>query len=109
MCRDLKFGYVKGCSDCAHKKLAMQCKFGPLHPLPVLDGRFKSVALDFIGPLPEDDGFNCILTMTDHLGANVQIIPTRIDIDAATCASLVFDCWFCKNGLPNEFISDRDK
>ena len=66
MHRDLKMGYVKGCHDCAQKKLTTHKKFGPLHPLPVPDGRFKSVALDFIGPLPEDDGFNCILTMTDR-------------------------------------------
>lgn len=109
MRRDLEFGYVKGCEDCARRKLGTSKKYGPLHPLPVPDARFKSVALDFIGPLPEDNGYNCILTMTDRLGADIQIIPTRTDINAAECASLVFDHWFCENGLPDEFISDRDK
>ena len=53
---------------------------GPLHPLPVPDGRGTSVAMDFVGPLKPDNSFNCILTITDRLGADICIIPTRIDI-----------------------------
>ncbi len=30
------------------------------NPLPVPLDRMDSVALDFIGPLPEDDGFDCV-------------------------------------------------
>ncbi len=37
--------------------------FGPLHPLLVPDGRCDSIAIDFIGLLPKDNGFNCILTI----------------------------------------------
>lgn len=48
---------------------------GPLHPLPIPDKRFDSVAIDFVGPLPVDNGFDGIVTMTDRLGADVQIVP----------------------------------
>jgi hypothetical protein len=50
---------------------------GPLHPLPVPDGHRDSVVMDFISPLPEDNRFNCLPTMTDCLRADIQIILTR--------------------------------
>jgi hypothetical protein len=82
---------------------------GPLHPLPVPDDRGDSVAIDFIGPLPLDDGFDCILSMTDRLGSDIQIVPTRTDITAEDLTVLFFNHWYCENGLPKEIISDRDK
>jgi hypothetical protein len=38
---------------------------GPLHPLPVPDGCCDSVAMDFIGLLPKDNGYDMILTSMD--------------------------------------------
>ena len=82
---------------------------GPLHPLPIPDERGDSVALDFVGPLPEDHGYNCIFTMTDHLGSDYCLIPTRTNASAEDVTLLVFDNWYCKNGLPSDFVSDHDK
>jgi hypothetical protein len=79
---------------------------GPLHPLPVPDGRGSSIAMDFIGPLRPDAGYDCILTITDRLGADIRIIPTWMDIGAEALAVLFFDHWFCENGLPLEIVSD---
>ena len=67
------------------------------------------MAIDFISPLPEDKGFNCIITMTDHSGADIEVLPTRMDVSAEDFAQLFFDNWYCENGLPRELISDRDK
>jgi hypothetical protein len=75
----------------------------------VPDERGSSVAMDFVGPLPEDEGFNCILTMTDRLGSDIRIVPTRTDISAESLASLFFKHWYCENGLLADIISDRDK
>ncbi len=58
---DLENAYVPGCIDCQHKKNGTKKPAGPLHPLPVPNDRFDSVAMDFIGPLPEDNGCDCIL------------------------------------------------
>jgi len=65
--------------------------------------------MDFIGPLPEDEGSDCILTITDRLGSDIQIIPTRTDIMAEELAIVFIDNWYCENGLPLEIILDRDK
>jgi len=90
-------------------KGSMKKPTGPLHPLPVPDERGDSVAIDFIGPLPEDEGFNCIVTMIDRSGADVRIVPMRMDISAEDFAQIFFDHWYFENGLPLKIISDRDK
>jgi hypothetical protein len=67
------------------------------------------VAIDFIGPLPKDDSFDTIVTMTDHLGADVQIAACTAEMSAEDFAFIFFDKWYCENGCPLEIISDRDK
>jgi hypothetical protein len=61
-----------------------------------------------VGPLPADEGVNCIITMTDRLGSDIRIAPTRMDITAEDFAVVFFDVWFCENDLPLEIVSDRD-
>jgi Reverse transcriptase (RNA-dependent DNA polymerase)./Integrase core domain. len=109
MRRDLESAYVPACMECQRNKSSTQKPQGPLHPLPIPDDCGSSVAIDFIGPLPEDDGYNCIMSLTDRLGSDVRIVPTRTDITAEDCALLFFRNWYCENGLPAEIISDRDK
>jgi hypothetical protein len=109
MCRDLESAYVLACADCQQNKSSTSKVKGPLHPLPVPDACGDSVCLDFVGPLPEDEGQNCILTITDRLGSDIRLIPTRTDISAAKLAAIFFNEWYCENGLPLELISDHDK
>ena len=109
MRRDLIKAYIPGCVDCMRNKSPTTPPSGPLHPLPVPDQRGDLVAIDFVGPLPEDNGFNMLVTMTDRLGADIRLVPCRDSITTPEFASLFFDHWCCKNGLPREIISDRNK
>ena len=59
--------------------------------------------------IPEDKGFDYILTITDRLGSDLQIIPTTTNITAEELAEIFFDKWYCENGLPMDIVSDRDK
>ena len=77
--------------------------------MPVPDKRCDSVAIDFIGPLPLDEGFDCILTITDRLGSDIRLIPTTCTLTAEKLADLFFKEWYCENGLPLEIVSDRDR
>ena len=106
---DLENGYIPSCIDCARNKSSTSKPTGPLHPLPVPDERCESISMDFIGPLPTDQGFNCILTITDRLGSDIRIIPTTTTLTAKQLAVLFFDNWYCENGLPLNIVSDRDK
>lgn len=82
MRRNLEHAYIPGCTDCQRNKFTTSKPTGPLHSLPVPDGHFQDIALDFVGPLPEDDGFDYLLTITDRLGADICLIPCRKDITA---------------------------
>lgn len=106
---DLEHAYVPACADCQCNKLTTKKPMGPLHPLPIPDQCGDSVAMDFIGWLLEDEGFNCIVCFTDRLNSNVQIIPTHMDISVEDLAVILFDEWYCENGLLLEIISDSDK
>jgi len=59
--------------------------------------------------LSEESGYDRILTITDRLGLDVQIIPCMTKPSAEQLAVLFFDRWYCENGLPLEIISDYDK
>lgn len=54
--RDLEKAYIPSCTDCQCNKSSTRKPTRPLHPLPIPDDREDSVAMDFIGPLPLDDG-----------------------------------------------------
>lgn len=84
-------------------------QIGPLHPLPIPDNRCDSVAIDFVGLLPLDEGYNSLVTFTDRLRSDIRIIPTTTTLTAEKFADLFFKHWYCENGLPLEIISDRDK
>lgn len=73
------------------------------------DGRCESVGIDFVGPLPDDEGFNCLVTMTCYLGSDVCVSPCHSDISAEDFAVLFLCDWYCENGLPSSIIFDRDK
>ena len=73
---DLEDGYIPSCIECQRNKSSTSRPGGPLHPLPVPDDRCQSIAMDFIGPLPDDKGFNCILTISDRLNSEFHLIPT---------------------------------
>ena len=62
---------------------------GLLHLMPVPDEQFKSIAIDFISPLPEDEGFDEIVTITNMLGADYQMIPCK-STDTTTAFTLRF-------------------
>jgi hypothetical protein len=109
MRRDLVEAYIPSCAGCMRNKSTTSAPAGPLHPLPVPDARGDSVAIDFIGPLPEDAGYNMLVTMTDRLNSDVRLVPCRDNISAEHFATLFFDHWYCENGLPSEIVSDRDK
>ncbi len=108
MHKDLEEGYIFSCLECQWNKSSTNKPSEPLHLLPILDDRCQSIALDFISPLSEDKGYNCILTRTDHLNSEFHLISTWTDIIAKELAFIFFDKWYCESDLPLQLISDCD-
>jgi len=71
---DLEKAYISSCQDCQQNKLHTTKAPGPLHPLLVPNARGSLVAMDFIGPLKLDHRYDCILTITDRLGAGLFLL-----------------------------------
>ena len=106
---DLEEGCIPSCMDCQRNKSATTKPHSPLHPLPVPDKRCDSIVMDFVGPLPTNDGFDYLLTITDRLGSDLRFMPTTKNVTAEQLAVLFFDIWYCENRLLKEIICDRDK
>jgi Integrase zinc binding domain len=106
---DLKNSYLPACIDCQCDKGRTSKPTGPLHPLPIPDQWGDSIAIDFIGPLPLDNGFDAIMTITDRLGSDICIAPTHIDITAKQFAAQFFNLWYCENSLPLNIVLDHEK
>lgn len=68
--------YILSCELCQRNKSSTSSPPGPLHSLPALTNHGDCVALDFVGPLLDDDRFNCIVAITDRLGADIRVVPT---------------------------------
>lgn len=105
---DLEKAYIPACESRQMNKSPTTRIPGPLHPLPIPDEPFSSIAIEFIGPLPEDEGFDYLATITDCLGADVKI-PCKTTLPAEEFAQLFLCHWVSDNGCPSEIVSDRDR
>ena len=107
--RDLEDMYIPLCTSCQWNKPPTHKPVGPLYPTPIPDGQFKNLAIDFIGLLPRDNRFNQIITITNMLGADYCLIPSRTKGMDKEFTLKFFDGWYCKHGLPDNIFSDHDK
>ena len=110
MAQDVK-DYIKGCADCQHNKVNTQIKKAPLNPIFAKPGAlpFETVAMDFIVKLPLSNGYDSILTITDHNCTKaVILIPCNETITAEGVAKLYLKHVFKCVGLPKVFIHDQD-
>ena len=70
---------------------------------------FQTIAMDFIVKLPESEGFDLILTITDHDCTKMLItIPCRETINAEGVVELFLRQIFPRFGLPSKIISNWD-
>jgi len=70
---------------------------------------FQTIAMDFIMKLPESNGHNTILTITDHDCTKAAIfLPCRETIDSEGVAQLYATHIFPHYGIPQKIILDQD-
>ena len=103
--------YVKGCAECQRNKVNMRPTKAPLLPIfPTCEAMlFETVTLDFITKLPVSQGYDSILTVTDHDCTKAAVfIPCRESMTAEETVGLIIQHIFPRFGLPLKFISDRD-
>ena len=100
--------YVTTCHSCQKHKPSHQLPIGLLKPLEIPSRRWAHVSMDFIGPLPESNGYNAIAVVVDKLTKLVHLIATKTTVTAKEFALLFFNNIVRLHGVPNAIVSDRD-
>ena len=103
--------YVKGCAECQRHKVNNRPTRAPLNPIyPKAKAMpFETVAIDFITKLPLSQGYDSILTVTNHDCTKAAIfIPCNEEINAEQTVALYLRQVVTNFGLPSKIISDRD-
>jgi len=110
-CKEFVWQYVKGCTICQANKPITHWNNPPLHPITPQEEAlpFQTIAIDFIVKLLTSEGYDSIMTITDHdCTKAVILVPCQETIDAEGVAKFFKDRVFPFVGLPKKIISDRD-
>ncbi|MBW0520243.1 hypothetical protein O181_059958 [Austropuccinia psidii MF-1] len=68
--------YVSSCQQCSINKNIHHKKFGLLKPLPIPNGPWICLSMDFITQLPLSNSFDSILVIVERFSKMVLFIPT---------------------------------
>lgn len=101
--------YIAHCRACQRNRTWTHRPYAQLRPIVSPGGPFHTMAIDLVTDLPEDEGKDAIMTVTDRFTKAVRFIPGRKDDSEVDWAHLfqlhvVHGGW----GYPKVLISDRD-
>jgi hypothetical protein len=99
---------VRQCSVCQRYKSEHVHPAGLLLPLPVPNGVWTDIALDFVEALPRVRGKSVILTVVDRFSKYCHFIPLAHPYSAEAVAQAFFNDIVRLHGVPQSMVSDRD-
>ena len=99
--------YVAGCDKCQKNKSISKASKTPLQPNEIPQNPWEIISVDIIGPLPESQGKNAILTVVDRFSKMIRLFPISTEITARGVATIFQDHIFKLHGTPRKVISDR--
>ena len=75
--------------------------------MPTGERAFEEIAMNFVGELPESEGFNAILVVTDRFTKVLHYLPARTACTAADVTNTYINEIWRLPGLPRHITSDR--
>ncbi|MBW0480017.1 hypothetical protein O181_019732 [Austropuccinia psidii MF-1] len=99
--------FVSSCQQCSRNKNIHHKKFGLLKPLPIPNGPWIFLSMDFITQLPLSNLFDSILVIVDRFSKVAVFIPTMSSITSQYLSHLFIKNIFSKNAFPSIIVSDR--
>ncbi|MBW0517236.1 hypothetical protein O181_056951 [Austropuccinia psidii MF-1] len=99
--------YVSTCKKFSRNKNINHKKFGLLKPLPIPNGPWVFLSMDFITQLPLSNSFDSIIVVVDRFSKVEVFIPTMSSIALLDLALLFIKNLFSNHGLPSSIFSDR--
>ena len=101
--------FIKQCQICQQAKHLHKHSQGLLQPLPIPEGAWQNISLDFVEGLPKSEGYSVILVVVDRFTTYAHFIPLKHLYTALSVARVLFDTVIKLHGLPKSMVSDRDK
>ena len=108
MTNDIKT-QVSSCMVCQNIKYNRGKQLGLLQPLPIPNGSWKSISMDFVFGLPRSSqGNTSIWNIVDYFSKQAHFIPIKKTIRAHHMAKIFISQIFKYHGLPTSIVSNRD-
>jgi hypothetical protein len=101
--------FVRQCQVCQQAKGEWIHPAGLLQPLPVPQGAWRDITMDFIEKLPKSYGYDTILVVVDRFSKYAHFLALKHPFTAAQVAQLLLDNVVKLHGLLQSIVSDRDK
>jgi putative transposase len=101
--------YMKTCLICQQNRIVNIKQAGLLQPLPILEGLWESMSMDFMVNLPPSKGFDVIMVVVDGFSKMAHFILTEESAMAQETGRLFFTHVFKYHGLPKDIMSDQDR
>ena len=80
-----------------------------LQPLPIPEGAWQDISLDFIEDLPLSGGCNVILVVVNRFTKYAHFLSLKHPFTASQVAKLLLDSVVKLHGVPKTMVSDRDR
>lgn len=100
--------YVRNCKVCQQNKYDTAAQPGLLQPLPIPDGIWNSISMDFIEGLPPSFNKHCIIVVVDRFSKYAHFMALSHPYTAQDVAQCFMDNIFRLHGMPQSIIKDRD-
>jgi hypothetical protein len=103
--------FIDACIPCRQSKSTRHAPYGLLKPLPVPDGPWEDVTMDFVTDLPPSamgkEVYDSIMVIVDKLTKMAHYIPVCKTIDAKDLAMTFLREVIRLHGAPRTIVSDR--
>ena len=99
--------FVKNCDVCMRNNTSRSKYQGTLKPLPIPLQRWRNISIDFIGPIVESNGYNCVMVVVDMLSKMRHYIPCHTTTSTEDLAWLFIKHVWRYRGFPDSITSDR--
>ncbi|KAL4556869.1 hypothetical protein LXL04_035035 [Taraxacum kok-saghyz] len=100
--------YISNCQTCQATKYPTHKPYGLLQPLPVPEGPWQDITMDFITHLPLSNGKTAIWVLVDRFTKFAHFLALPSHYTSASLATIFLHDIYRLHGLPKTITSDRD-